>query len=103
MINSSGGSGAPSPAQVRAVRAVMQQFVEEDAALGISPRARGYCNACRRPRPLRGFVQLGRYQLCNTCALEYEVAWAWGEPLSAGQFVRDKCFGEADRYALPAE
>ncbi len=92
----------PSRTQLAAVRQAMQIFVEEDAAKGISPTARGYCSACLRPRPLRGFVQQGRYQLCNACAIEYEVARSWGEEPSAGQFVRDKRFGEADRYLLPA-
>lgn len=98
----SGDGRSPSPTPVTVVRHVLCLLIDPAAARGIPAGARGYCSACLHPRPLRGFVQLGRYQLCNTCAIEYAVARSVGEPVSAGQFVRDKQFGEADRYALPA-
>ncbi len=88
-------------AQVAAIRAVMQLFVEDDLAQGASPDRRFYCAACQRPRPMPGFIPYGRYQVCNACATEYEVARARHRELTIGQFVRDKAFGEAEAYALP--
>lgn len=89
-------------AQVAAIRAVLRLFVEDDLANGVSPEKRMFCDACERPRSALGFIQYDRHMLCNPCAVEYEVARARGMALSAGQFVRDKTFGEAERFALPS-
>lgn len=89
-----------SPEQVTAIRAVMQLFVEDDIANGVSPQKRMYCDACQKLQPALGFIEYDRHLLCNGCAIEYEVARARGLALSAGQYVRDKNFGEAEAYAL---
>lgn len=91
---------ALTPEQVAAIRAVMHLFVEDDLANGVPAEKRMYCDACQKPRPALGFIQYDRHLMCNACAIEYEVARARGLALSAGQFVRDKAFGEADAYAL---
>lgn len=78
----------------------MRVFVDDDLARGVTPNQRLYCDPCQRPQPMLGFIQYDRYQMCNACATEYEVARARGVSLSAGQFVREKSFGEAEAYAL---
>ena len=78
----------------------MRLFVDDDLANGVSPTKKLYCDACQGAQPAPGFIQYDRHLLCNRCAIEYEVARARGFALSAGQFVRDKNFGEADAYAL---
>ena len=88
--------------QVAAIRAVMRIFVEDDVANGVAPHARMYCDACQSARPAAGFIRYDRHELCNGCATEYEVARVAGSVLTAGQYVRDKRFGEADSYSLEA-
>jgi hypothetical protein len=78
----------------------MRAFVEDDISKGTQTTDRRYCDACERLRSAAGFVQYERYVICNLCATEYEVANARGIALSAGQYVRDKNFGEAGFYAL---
>ena len=80
----------------------MQLFVEDDVAKGLSVDKRLYCDACERVRPAAGFIQYDRYSVCNACAIEYEVARARGLTATAGQYVRDKHFGEAEHYAVEA-
>lgn len=53
-----------------------------------------YCDACEHPRPSAGFTRYGRYQVCSSCAMEYERACLFGLVGSAGQFVRGRQFGE---------
>ncbi len=91
-----------TPEQIAAIRAVMRLFVEDDIANGVPLERRMYCDACQKPQSALGFIQYDRHLLCNPCAVEYEVARARGLALSAGQFVRDKTFGEAEAYALTA-
>jgi hypothetical protein len=81
----------------------MHLFVEDDITRGTQPWDRRYCDACERLRSAAGFVQYARYSLCNLCAIEYEVANARGFALTAGQYVRDKNFGEAGFYALESK
>jgi hypothetical protein len=83
-----------SPTQLAGIRAVMQTFVADDLARGVSPVARMYCDTCEGARPRPGFLAYERYQLCNTCATAYEVARARGWVATPGQFVRDSRFGE---------
>ncbi len=59
-----------------------------------------YCHACRRGQPAPGFSRYAAYQVCSLCRTEFEAAQSWVERPSVGQFIRDKQFGEADRYAL---
>lgn len=89
-----------SAEQVAAIRAVMRLFVEDDLANGVAPNKRMLCDACQTAQPSLGFIEYDRHLLCNGCATEYEVARARGLALSAGQYVRDKNFGEAEAYAL---
>jgi hypothetical protein len=89
-----------SAAQITAIRAVMRTFVDDDLVRGVASQARLYCPACQQGRCLAGFIDYGRYQLCNRCATEYEVALARGLVQSAGRFVRDKVFGEGAAYEL---
>ena len=89
--------------QLTAIRTVMALFVDDDLTRGISPRAELYCRACQQGRPMPGFILYERYQFCNRCATEYEVARLCSMVASPGQFVREKTFGEADRYALPGD
>lgn len=90
----------PSPAQLDAVRTVMQLLVDDDVSRGITSARRTYCDGCARSRPSPGAVVYGHYQLCHACAVEYEVARTRRQVGSAGQFVHDKRFGEAERYAF---
>lgn len=86
---------------VTAIEYLMHLFVEEDLERGIPPAARIYCAACARERPRAGAIPYYRSLVCNHCATEYEVARAADAALTAGQFVRDKTFGESERYAIP--
>jgi len=79
----------------------MHLFVEEDEASGLTLVQRRFCDACEKARPAAGFIQYGRYSLCNPCATAYEIAQARGMTLSAGQYVRDNRFGETMAYAMP--
>src|SRR5438132_5894308 len=54
-----------TPTQVESIRAAMRVFVEDDLARGIAPSSRFYCDGCERGRPAAGFIQYGRYSLCN--------------------------------------
>jgi hypothetical protein len=90
-----------TPGQRATVQARVRQLVTDDQAGGVSAEDRTYCDACQQARPACGSRQDGRYLLCNTCGLEYAVAGVRGLALSAGQFVREKVFGEAAAYALP--
>jgi hypothetical protein len=92
-----------SRTQLAAIRAAMHVFVEDDISQGTRPEDRRYCDACERLRSAAGFVRYERYIICNLCATEYEVASARGITLSAGQYVRDKNFGEAGFYSLDSE
>jgi len=87
--------------QRAAMAQVMQLFVEDDLALGVSPTASFYCPACERERSRAGAVRYGRYLVCNLCATEFEIAMLTLGTLSIGQYVRDKRYGEGERYALP--
>ena len=89
-----------SPSQVTAIRSAMQLFIDDDLARGVRRTDRIYCDACQRPRPAAGVIRYSRYSLCNGCATEYEVARAGGALSSPGQFVRDKHFGEDERYVI---
>jgi hypothetical protein len=80
---------------------VMRSFVADDLALGVSPAATLHCPACERKRPRAGAIPYERYLVCNLCATEFEIARVGLAPLSIGQYIRDKQFGESERYALP--
>ncbi|HTE86974.1 MAG TPA: hypothetical protein VK821_19850 [Dehalococcoidia bacterium] len=80
---------------------VIHLFMEEDLERGIPATAHIYCDACARRRPRAGAIPYGDHLLCNFCAAQFEVAKANGETPSIGQFIRDKHFGEAERYVLP--
>jgi hypothetical protein len=83
-----------SSAQVRAIPAAMRLFVEQDLTESEEPSRRLYCDACQRAQPAAGFIRYCRYQICNACATEYELAQARRLTGSVGQFVRDRQFGE---------
>jgi len=87
-----------SDSQLGAIRTAMQLFVDDDLSRGLEVDRRLYCEACERKRPAAGFIQYGRYMLCNACATEYEIVRAGGLAMNIGHFVRDKHFGES--YAL---
>jgi len=79
---------ALTPSQLRAVRQVMQGFVDDDLAHGVLPAQQLYCHACAERRSAPGFVLYeGGYQLCNACATAYEVARMRGRVETAAQFV----------------
>jgi len=69
-----------------------------------APPMRGFrlfCDACERAVPAAGCHHAPRHTLCPGCSQEYALAVATGRPVSIGQYVRDKRFGEGDLYALP--
>jgi hypothetical protein len=80
------------------LRARTRPLVMDVVPNGVSDLERAYCDACQQARPGAGSVQDGRYALCNACALEYALASAQGHAVTAGQFVRDKVFGETAAY-----
>lgn len=84
--------------QLGAIRTAMQLFVDDDLSRGLEVDRRLYCEACERKCPAAGFIQYGRYMLCNACATEYEIAHAGGLATNIGHFIRGKNFGES--YAL---
>jgi hypothetical protein len=88
-----------SNGSVAAIVDAMRALLEKDLALGTAI-GRLYCDACQQVRSAAGFVSYGRYNICNRCATEYEVANARGKLTTVGQFVRDKNFGETAGYAL---
>lgn len=94
---------AISRSRLAAIRAAMYRFVQDDVSRGLAPDERRYCDACECPRAAAGFVQYDRYLICNACATEYEIANARGLAVTAGQYVRDKNFGETGCYALDPE
>jgi hypothetical protein len=97
MLQHAAPSHEPHPLserQVGAIRTAMRLFVEDDLALGRASVERLYCDACELPQPAAGFIQYGRYQVCNACATEYELVRAQGLAGTIGQFVRDRRFGE---------
>jgi hypothetical protein len=83
-----------SHTQVQAIHTAMRLFVEDDLRQ-MQSNKRVYCDACQRTQPAPGSIRYGRYQLCNSCATQFELAQARGLTASAGQFVRDRQFGES--------
>ncbi len=89
-----GADGSPALAgrrtltagQVVAIRAVMQLFVDEDIAKGITPDQQLDCDACDQPRPAAGYIRYGERSFCNRCALEYELQRARGIVRTASEF-----------------
>jgi hypothetical protein len=63
-----------SRAQRLAVQVVMQQFIEDDLAAGLSRSVLRCCSRCRRQRPAPGGITYGAAWLCNRCATGYELA-----------------------------
>jgi hypothetical protein len=53
------------PHQIEAIAAVMQLFVDDDIANGVSPKATRVCDACGQQRPSPGFVRYDERELCN--------------------------------------
>ena len=105
VVSTVGRLGASNPvphslstSQIASIRAAMHLFVEDDESSGHLLDQRRYCDACERVRPAAGFIQYGRYALCNPCATTYEIARARGMAVSAGQYVRDRRFGETLAY-----
>jgi hypothetical protein len=90
-----------SPEFLAGVQQVMTLFVEDDLAKGVPAALSLHCHACQRGRPAPGFICYEQYQFCNACATEYEVAVARRLVQSVGQFLRDRRFGEEERYRLP--
>lgn len=78
----------------------MRIFIDDDRANGMPERHIMHCDACQTDRCALGFIQYERDMICNDCAIEYEVARLRGLVMSAAEFVRDKRFGDGDRYAL---
>ena len=76
-----------SHVQTRAVRTVMQLFVEEDLAHGVARSTRRSCERCRRNRPAPGFIHYDEADLCNACATAYELARLRHATASVSAFV----------------
>jgi hypothetical protein len=83
---SSGGQEVSMP---RATQALFKSLRGE-----LPVNQRRYCDADDAPRPATGFIAYGRYQLCNSCAVEYEAARTSAVVTSPGQYVRGRRFGE---------
>ncbi len=88
--------------QLAAMVYVMRLFVEDDLALGVPASATILCPACEAQRPRAGAIPYDRYLVCNECATEYEIARVTAGPLSIGQYLRDKRYGDGARYELPS-
>jgi hypothetical protein len=84
-----------SRTQEAAIRTAMRLFLDDDLGQLNGPNHRVYCDACQRSQPAAGSIRYRRYQLCNACATQFELALARGFTASAGQFVRDRQFGES--------
>ncbi len=65
---------ALSREQTDAVHEVMQLFVEDDLAHGVSHTERRLCPHCRHRRRAAGFIVYGATALCNGCATAFELA-----------------------------
>lgn len=76
-----------SGAQVRAVRAVMRLFRDEDLKRGVSPFDARLCARCCRARPSPGFIHYADAALCNRCATIYELARLCRGATSAAAFA----------------
>ena len=74
-------------AQVRAIRAAMHTFVEEDLAFGSTRPARRWCVRCKGDRPAAGFIDYECGDLCNACATDYELSRARGLVWSPHEFL----------------
>jgi hypothetical protein len=85
-VRFSEGARLLTPAQIHAIRAAMQVFVEDDLAGGASAASR-WCDHCRTPRPAAGFITYDGGDLCNDCATEYELARATGRVNDVAAFI----------------
>ena len=74
-------------AQVRAIRAVMQIFVEEDLAFGTRRSALQWCVRCEGDRPGAGSIDYECGSFCNPCATDYELARARGVVRTPHEFL----------------
>jgi CheY-like chemotaxis protein len=81
----------------------MQLFIKDYLDRGIPPDSFILCSACQKRRPRAGAIPYGCYLLCNRCAVEFEVARVADPPLSIGRYIRDKHYGEGERYVLSPE
>jgi hypothetical protein len=73
--------------QVESITAAMSLFVQDDLANGVPVNGRSYCGACASSRPAAGFIRYDGAEVCNTCAIEYEVLRASGRLRSIGAFI----------------
>lgn len=78
---------ALTAAQVRAIRAAMHTFVEEDLAFGSARPERRWCVRCKADRPAAGSISYECGDLCNACATEYELSRARGLVWSPHEFL----------------
>ena len=74
-------------AQVRAIRTVMQIFVEEDLAFGTRRSAQRWCVRCEGDRPGAGSIDYECGSFCNPCATDYELARARGVVRTPHEFL----------------
>jgi hypothetical protein len=78
-----------TPCQADAIRAVMRLFVDDDLSNGIGPAAGMHCAACGAERPAPGFMRYGTHEICNACAIEYEIARASGRTATIGVYLSE--------------
>ncbi len=77
-----------SPIQLRAIRTAMLLLVEDDLARGANVSTRRWCVRCRAQRPAAGSITYDGHDLCNACAIQYEVARASGTAATVKEFLR---------------
>ena len=87
---SASGGRTLSPGQVEAIVSLMRLFVEDDLANGVSPSRAMYCSACERICPAPGFVRYEQRELCNPCAIDYEVRRARGIVRTIGEYLAER-------------
>lgn len=87
--------GALTGQQVAAIAAIVRLFVADDLANGVSPSRALYCGACRRNCPAPGFVRYGGHEVCNPCAIDFELRRARGLVRTIAEYL-------AERHARPS-
>jgi hypothetical protein len=85
---------------IEEICASIRMRATDDLAKGRLTAPKRYCDACQHVVCSAGFLDYGRYALCNHCSMEFEVAAARCTTVSIGRFVRDKNFGETAAYSL---
>ena len=82
--------GKLSDSEKKEITKRIRRLVLEHINAGVFTSTRVLCHNCGYTKPLIGTSRYGKYQLCNDCALKYELAQEEGRVNNIEAFVLDE-------------